>query len=279
MPEHRSDCESQIKGFPNAKYQKFNTAAEAEAFVHGGPVAAPRGQTPAPVVVASKPDVTSPPQAVIQKPEEDEVGWDVVYSDGACRGNGKDGALAGIGVWWGRNDPRNLSERCPGDQTNNRAELIAIARVLETTAPGPKPLLIKTDSQYSINCFHQWLPNWTRNNWRAASGQPVKNKELIQYLAALLEARARAGKVRLKYVAGHAGVEGNEGGDALAVAGAYLPAQPERDWAGLRRGVEEGVKAVQAMKSVPKPLPVEFEVYESDLWSDEEMERIMREEQ
>jgi ribonuclease HI len=32
--------------------------------------------------------------------------YDVVYTDGACKGNGKAGSVAGIGVWWGRNDPR-----------------------------------------------------------------------------------------------------------------------------------------------------------------------------
>lgn len=35
-----------------------------------------------------------------------EAGWSVVYSDGACKGNGKSGSVAGVGVWWGPNDPR-----------------------------------------------------------------------------------------------------------------------------------------------------------------------------
>jgi ribonuclease HI len=28
---------------------------------------------------------------------------DIVYCDGACKGNGQQGAVAGIGVWWGEN--------------------------------------------------------------------------------------------------------------------------------------------------------------------------------
>lgn len=69
----------------------------------------------------------------------------VVYTDGSCRGNGRIGSTAGVGVWWGADDSRyvrdlptspptltaiplgmrrNVSERCPGNQTNNRAELI-----------------------------------------------------------------------------------------------------------------------------------------------------------
>lgn len=47
-----------------------------------------------------------------QKPVDvvDESGWDVVYTDGACQGNGKVGAIAGIGVWWGCNDPRRVEQ-------------------------------------------------------------------------------------------------------------------------------------------------------------------------
>ena len=37
---------------------------------------------------------------------QDESDWDVAYSDGACKGNGKPGSIAGIGVWWQTDDPR-----------------------------------------------------------------------------------------------------------------------------------------------------------------------------
>lgn len=122
----------------------------------------------------------------------DETGWDVVYSDGACKGNGQAGSIAGVGVWWAEGDPRsaesssiqlkpcftrprNIAERCPGDQTNNRAELIvhpkpfcrhfthhtplqAILRVLETVPETKKPLLIKSDSSYSLKCGRSFGP-------------------------------------------------------------------------------------------------------------------------
>lgn len=39
---------------------------------------------------------------------QDESDWDVAYSDGACKGNGKPGSIAGIGVWWQTDDPRLL---------------------------------------------------------------------------------------------------------------------------------------------------------------------------
>jgi ribonuclease HI len=35
-----------------------------------------------------------------------EPEWIKVWTDGACKGNGKKGAVAGVGVWFGPNDPR-----------------------------------------------------------------------------------------------------------------------------------------------------------------------------
>jgi ribonuclease HI len=49
----------------------------------------------------------------------------VVYTDGGCIGNGKRGAKAGLGVYYGARSGRNLSEPVPGPlQTNNRGELL-----------------------------------------------------------------------------------------------------------------------------------------------------------
>ncbi|KAI1798320.1 ribonuclease H-like domain-containing protein, partial [Ganoderma leucocontextum] len=161
----------------------------------------------------------------------------IVYTDGSCKGNGKVGSVAGVGVWWGENDPRhvvpvvslahsldiglcrNLSERCPGQQTNNRAELIAIIRVLETT-PADRPLLIKSDSNYSIRSMTEWIWTWKARGWRTSTGGPVQNLSVIKYLDLLLEERRR---VRKQSVPAHSGLEGNEGADVLAKAGATLP--------------------------------------------------------
>lgn len=226
------ECEDQVKGFSKASYKKFCSASEADAFVKQGP----RSLTTGGLISASAPEVVSTAASSsgtnleqeqttdIVNGTENEEGWDVVFTDGACSNNGKDGALAGIGVWWGEIDPRNMSERCPGAQTNNRAELIAIIRLLETHLITHKPLLIKTDSSYSISCIRDWLPKWEKQNWKTGKGTDVKNKELITYLSHLLNERALKGQpVKFQHVHGHQGVVGNEGADRLAVRGYSLP--------------------------------------------------------
>ncbi|KAF8511551.1 ribonuclease H-like domain-containing protein [Hysterangium stoloniferum] len=250
----REDCEKQIKGYPKAQFKKFRTEAEALAFVKYGASAGAAALAAASgggsrSVARANISLKSKKKMPLIADVADESTWSVVYTDGACQGNGRAGAIAGIGVWWGDNDARNLSERCPGDQTNNRAELIvmrlnyykyiyrfitffkAIIRALETAQLPNNRLLIKTDSSYSIQCIRDWIPNWKKRGWKTTDGQDVKNKAVIIYLSHLLDERGRKGStVQLQYVKGHAGVIGNEGADYLAGLGTRMPETPERNW-------------------------------------------------
>ena len=70
----------------------------------------------------------------------------VVYTDGACSRNGYANAKAGIGVWWGENDPRNLSEPLEGRQTSNRAEIwAAIKAINQATDYGYDSIMVCSD--------------------------------------------------------------------------------------------------------------------------------------
>lgn len=145
-------------------------------------------------------------------------GWTVIWTDGSARGNGQEGAMAGIGVWFGRGDPRNLSERLQGPrQTNQRAELTAIIRALETVEDRLN-IVINSDSQYAINCLTSWHQAWARNGWRNTKKQAVENKDLVQHALALIN--GRSGQMKLVKVAAHCGLEGNEAADRLANEGA-----------------------------------------------------------
>ena len=81
----------------------------------------------------------------------------------------------------------------------------------------------------------QWCLKWRANGWKAGGGKKVQNKELIDYILTLLETRHRSGQpVQFEYVKGHSGNVGNDGADALAVAGCNHPEIPDRDWVGLK---------------------------------------------
>ena len=54
-----------------------------------------------------------------------------VYTDGACINNGSDNAIAGIGIYFGEDDERNVSKQVIGKQSNNVAELQAIIDVYD----------------------------------------------------------------------------------------------------------------------------------------------------
>ncbi|CDJ27990.1 ribonuclease H, putative [Eimeria mitis] len=124
-----------------------------------------------------------------------------VYADGACLRNGQSSARAGMGVYFGASDPRNVSKPLPcGPATNQRAELASIlaalvryeaadnaaaARRSARGAQGPSDevrLVVHSDSEYAVNCVGQWGDRWTRNGWASSSGRPAKNADLVQAL-------------------------------------------------------------------------------------------------
>ncbi|KAJ3070106.1 Ribonuclease H1 [Podochytrium sp. JEL0797] len=147
----------------------------------------------------------------------------VIYTDGACGGNGKRHAKGGIGVFFAEGDPRNISEPLPGPvQTNNRAELLAIIRALQV-APVDASVTVKTDSQYVQKGIGGWVAKWKRNGWKTSAGGNVVNKDLWMKLDEQMKKRhERHGRhtVDIEYIKAHAGLYGNEQADQLAVLGA-----------------------------------------------------------
>ena len=142
----------------------------------------------------------------------------VVWTDGACPRNGKKGAVGGVGVYFGENDPRNVSEPLEGNvHTNNRAEMTAIIRALETVGPNVETE-VRTDSMFCLNGITKWMYGWRRKNWRKSSGEPVKNVDLWKRIHELVLSH-RNGLV-FTHVAAHSGIHGNEMADRLAVQGA-----------------------------------------------------------
>jgi hypothetical protein len=68
-----------------------------------------------------------------EKKLKTKVGHAVVYTDGSCREYYNTGEqIAGIGVFWGHNDKRNVSELIRGEGSSNRAEIQAAIRAIQT---------------------------------------------------------------------------------------------------------------------------------------------------
>ncbi|EJD47729.1 hypothetical protein AURDEDRAFT_113354 [Auricularia subglabra TFB-10046 SS5] len=150
---------------------------------------------------------------------------------------------ASCGVFFD-NEAIDHGERIPGAQTGPRAQLIAIVRALEIAHVNDGPLRIKTSSDYAVKAIRDWLPGFMRNGWRTQAGAPVQNKELLQYVAALLDFRGVIGqRVELAHVEGEptrpADIEGFQNAQYLAQeASTSRPSATEPDWDALRRTVE-----------------------------------------
>jgi ribonuclease HI len=121
-----------------------------------------------------------------------------VWTDGACSGNP---GAAGLGVVIIGDGPgqREISEYL-GDATNNIAELTAILRGLSAVSDRTRPVIVYSDSAYSIGLLTQ--------AWKAK-----KNVELVEQLRKLCRTFS---DLRFVKVAGHAGIALNERVDQLA---------------------------------------------------------------
>ncbi|KAI1314927.1 hypothetical protein EDD11_001564 [Mortierella claussenii] len=146
----------------------------------------------------------------------------VIYTDGSSLGNGKSGCQAGLGVFFGVNDPRNVSERLDSEpQTNQRAELMAAYRALEVCGSDSAPVEIRTDSMYTVNIVTKWADGWMKNNWKRSDGGSVMNRDIIEPLIAKI--KSRPGPIKWVHVKAHVGTFGNEMADKLANSGAIMP--------------------------------------------------------
>lgn len=192
------ECQTSIHGFPGAVYKKFKTRAEAEAFVALGAV---QPQMP----------VSTPPTPNYY-----------VYTDGACSNNGSKHAKAGIGVWFGEADGRNVSQAITGSKvSNNIAELHAILRALElieSDLRAGKHVCVVTDSKYAILCLTTYGEKCAAANWT----REIPNKDLVRTLFETFQRlKTISPSLTLLHVDAHTGKTdahsvGNAGADRLA---------------------------------------------------------------
>ena len=149
-------CQQQVKGFKNSQYKKFKTKEEAIDYINDDTI----------VIKQIEPNG--------HKIIEPETSKQYVYCDGSCIYNGKSNAKASIGIYFGENDKRNVSESIEGN-TNNIAELVAMIRVYDIIKD--EPYTIVSDSKYALLCVGSYGKKCEEKGW-----SDIPNKELVKKL-------------------------------------------------------------------------------------------------
>ncbi len=136
-----------------------------------------------------------------------------IYTDGAAKGNPGPGGygvvmLANVN---GKPYRKELSEGFK-NTTNNRMELLAVIKGLETLKKPGTPVTVYSDSKYVVDAVEKgWLWNWEKKNFKGK-----KNPDLWKVFIPVYKKH----KVKFIWVKGHAGLKENERCDELAVEAA-----------------------------------------------------------
>ena len=138
-----------------------------------------------------------------------------IFTDGAARGNPDGPGGYGVVIRYvapsGQVHEREYSNGYK-KTTNNRMELMAAIRGLESLNK-PCEVDLYSDSKYLVDAFNQhWIENWQKKNWVKSDKKPVKNVALLRAM--------EMHQVRFIWVKGHDGHPENERCDKLATSAA-----------------------------------------------------------
>ncbi|HSW76715.1 MAG TPA: ribonuclease H family protein [Candidatus Saccharimonadales bacterium] len=142
----------------------------------------------------------------------------MIYTDGSCVK--KIGGYSYI-VLHQNNIVKQHYGRVPFDPcTNQIAELYAIKMALYHIHDNIHHcydgchIIIRTDSQYAIDCLTKWIIKWKTNGFLTFNKKPVKNKELIIQCVDLLSAN-----ITFEHVYAHRDDQYNNFADKIANLG------------------------------------------------------------
>lgn len=158
-----NDCKEQILGYKGGLYKKFDNEADAENFILSN---------------VSSNNILF--ENIYNKFELNKVDY-FIYTDGSCYNNGNSSAICGIGIFFGINNPNNVSKVILNNnikQTNNTAELNAIIYCYDLIKDDlmTKKICIFTDSEYCIKCATSYGEKCNLDNWK----KNITNKELVK---------------------------------------------------------------------------------------------------
>lgn len=233
-----AETKARIDGYPGARYKKFDSKSQAEAFVkgngsvilgqlgvqmetlslmepiiptsfHSPPVS--NGQSSTPVTVSTSASASSSLQSMSLSPSNassphasDTI---VAFTDGSSLNNGKKNARAGYAIVFPNHPHFNTSSPLRGpNPTNNRAEYMAMLECLDIVEKkidktGARKVVLYTDSKILLQSITKWMRGWKKNGWKKADGKPVLNKDLLEAIDEKMLRR----RVEMHHVLAHTG--------------------------------------------------------------------------
>ena len=136
-----------------------------------------------------------------------------IYTDGAAKGNPGNGGYGTVllATINGKVFRKELAEGYRMT-TNNRMELLAVIRGLQTLKQEGSQVTVYSDSKYVVEAVEKgWIWNWQKKGFKGK-----KNVDMWQAFIPLYKQH----EVKFIWVKGHAGIPENERCDQLAVAAA-----------------------------------------------------------
>lgn len=129
--------------------------------------------------------------------------------DGACRRNGKPDCVSAGGVFILHINDEGKATHCETqytveyESTNQRGELNALIEALKYIHNSRVTAAqILTDSEYLFNAMTKsWYSRWEFNDWRTASGDAVKNRDLWERVGNLVD--VMQAEVTYYHIKGH----------------------------------------------------------------------------
>ena len=132
-----------------------------------------------------------------------------IYTDGACSNNPGPGGYGAVILF---NEHRKEISGGYELTTNNRMEMIAVIKALESLNEKCEVELY-SDSKYVIESIEKgWVFNWEKKNWTRSKKEPVMNVDLWKEIIILIKIHS----VKFIWVKGHNNNIENERCDFLA---------------------------------------------------------------
>ncbi len=196
------EAKAQVDGFPGAVFKSFKTREQAESFLTDPVLGTGRKKT-------ESPSRSSGPACSDRDWPEGTI---VVYTDGSAIGNPGPGGYGAVIQEHPDRPVRELSGSY-GHTTNNRMEMTAVIKALQSLQGTGSPVVVHSDSRYVVNALTKgWAKGWKKRGWKRSNGQPALNPDLWEQLLFLVQSM----DVKFVWVRGHSGNPLNERCDELA---------------------------------------------------------------